>query len=469
MRPLRRRKTDLMSRLTLLCGLAVPAVFAPATAHAQVATAALEPSDDAEPPRPRDVPDYDGRGPVPEDPAEPWLWIPRIATGPLYLVSEYLLRAPLGWFFTELERSGILPAAVAYLSRDFAVVPVALLDLGLRPSVRVFAFWKHALFDANRLDLSAATGGSGLLDARIADTVAVDDVQVRLAFRASRRDDQVFGGIGSGAQNTVANRARFTETRIETELRFDWRFWRRSHLRLGAAYDRRRFRDGDSLGDPALSARQDQLADGRLPAGFAEGYSALRARAELVVDSRPANGVLAGGVRVGAYAEPALDLEHASERRWMRWGGHVTLATDALGSQRVLSLEGDAHLVEDLGSDGDTIPFTELVDPGAAGFLPAYLPGQLRGRSAAALTARYRWPIWVFLDGSVFFSIGSVFGEHFAGFDTELLRYSFGIGVDAPNAGEHPFVFQLAFGSETFANGGEITSFRVLLGARNFL
>ena len=65
--------------------------------------------------------------------------------------------------------------------------------------------------------------------------------------------------------------------------------------------------------------------------------------------------------------------------------------------------------------------------------------------------------------------MGSVFDTRFDGFELHDLRYSFGVGVDARDAGDHPFVFQLGVGSETFANGGELTSFRVLIGARNSL
>jgi len=418
-------------------------------------------------PAPRAVPDYDGRGAPPEDPAEPWMWIPRIATGPLYLVSEYLVRAPVGWLLTELEASGAIAAVERYLQQDFVVLPVAYLDLGMRPSVRVFATWRHALHDANQLDVSAGFGGTDTLDARLVDTVTVGDVSVSGRLRAIRRDDYVYGGIGPGADNTVANRARYSESLVETEARLDWRFWRRSRLRLTAGYDSRGFGDGRELGDPALTARQQQLEGGVLPEGFEEGYSAFRSRLELVVDTRPASRPLAGGVRVGMYAAPGFDVDHPSQRRWMAWGGHLMLATDALGAERVLALEGDTHLVEDLDSDG--VPFTELVDPGRDGVLPAYLPGQLRGRSAAALTVRYRWPIWVFLDGSLFFSMGSVFDARFDGFVVDDLRYSFGLGVDARDAGDHPFVLQVALGSETFANGGEITSVRVLVGARNSL
>lgn len=417
----------------------------------------------------REVPDYDGRGGPPEDPAEPWMWIPRVVTGPLYLVSEYLLRAPLGWLLTELERSGALGAIASYLAQDFVVLPLPALDLGALPSLRVIAFWRHALHDDNRIDVSGAVGGSGALDLGVADTVSVDDIRLRAHFRALRREDRVFAGVGPGPDNTAANRARFTEERIEAGLRFDWDYWRRSRLRVAAAYDSRSFADSDALGDPPLSARQDRLAGGRLPAAFEEGYSAFRARLELVVDTREATDALTGGARLGAYVEPGVDVERPSERGWVRWGAHAMVATDALGAQRVLGLEGDVHAVEATGSSNGELPFTELIDPGALGVLPAYLPGQLRGLSSASLTVRYRWPIWVFLDGSLFCSIGSVFGARLRDFALDDLRYSFGIGVDARDGGEHPFVFQLAFGSETFANGGEITSFRLLLGARSAL
>ncbi len=437
-------------------------------AHAALATAQADPGAEPRRPEPRAVPDYDGRGAPPEDPAEPWMWIPRVATAPLYLVTEYLLRAPIGWLLTELEATGAITSLADYLRRDFVVLPVAYFDLGLRPSVRLFATWKHALHDANQIDVSAGFGGTGALDARVVDTITVDDLSVSARFRASRRDDYIYGGVGPGADNTIANRARFSEARLETEARLDWRFWRRSRLRLSTGYDSRNFGDGEELGDPALTTRQQQLADGVLPEGFEDGYSAFRARLELVMDTRAVSRPLDGGVRVGVYAAPGFDVDRPSQRRWLTWGGHLMLATDALGAERVLALEGDAHLVEDLDAS-EGVPFTELIDPSAAGVLPAYLPGQLRGRSAAAMTVRYRWPIWVFLDGNLFFSVGSVFDTRFDGFELHDLRYSFGVGVDARDAGDHPFVFQLGVGSETFANGGELTSFRVLIGARNSL
>ena len=51
----------------------------------------------------RAVPDYDGR-PEPTTAGDIALWVPRVVLFPLYLVSEYLIRRPLGWLISTGER-----------------------------------------------------------------------------------------------------------------------------------------------------------------------------------------------------------------------------------------------------------------------------------------------------------------------------------------------------------------------------
>ena len=55
---------------------------------------------------PRVPPDYDGR---PSEPSHPSgaLWVPRVVLFPLWAVSEYVIRRPLGWVTTEAERANI--------------------------------------------------------------------------------------------------------------------------------------------------------------------------------------------------------------------------------------------------------------------------------------------------------------------------------------------------------------------------
>jgi hypothetical protein len=44
----------------------------------------------------REVPDYDGRGNEDAHPDSWALWIPRVVLSPLYVISEYVLRRPIG-------------------------------------------------------------------------------------------------------------------------------------------------------------------------------------------------------------------------------------------------------------------------------------------------------------------------------------------------------------------------------------
>jgi hypothetical protein len=61
------------------------------------------------------------------------------------------------------------------------------------------------------------------------------------------------------------------------------------------------------------------------------------------------------------------------------------------------------------------------------------------------------------------YAVGNVFGSHLDGFELGLLRSSFGIGVSSPDAGD-PFEAMVAFGTETFAEGGGIEHVRLVFG-----
>ena len=84
---------------------------------------------------------------------------------------------------------------------------------------------------------------------------------------------------------------------------------------------------------------------------------------------------------------------------------------------------------------------------------------------AAALTARYRWPIWAKLDGSMQVSTGNVFGPHLEDFRPSLLRLSGAIGIESVGSKDNSLEFLVGAGTETFAQGTQVTSFRVVLGS----
>jgi hypothetical protein len=86
-------------------------------------------------------------------------------------------------------------------------------------------------------------------------------------------------------------------------------------------------------------------------------------------------------------------------------------------------------------------------------------------RSAAVALLEYQWPIWVWMDGALHYGVGNVFGEHLEGFEISLLRQSFGLGLRSNGSRDHVFEILLAFGSDTFDDGGEVDHVRFVFGA----
>ena len=132
----------------------------------------------------------------------------------------------------------------------------------------------------------------------------------------------------------------------------------------------------------------------------------------------------------------------------------------------MLSLRGRVHVIEPLGGSR-IVPFTELYTLSDA--MRGFLPGRVLGSSVAVVHLEYAWPLWAFLDGALHFAVGNAFGDRFADFDFERLRMSFGVHIAPRVGGEHFFELGVAFGTETFARGGDVTSVRFVIGGRNAL
>jgi hypothetical protein len=94
----------------------------------------------------------------------------------------------------------------------------------------------------------------------------------------------------------------------------------------------------------------------------------------------------------------------------------------------------------------------------------AYLAGRMIDRSAFVTTLEYRWPVWAVLDGSIRAELGNVFDAHLNDFAVNLLRFSGSIGLETSAASDNPLQILFGVGSETFAQGGQIDSFRLFVG-----
>jgi outer membrane protein assembly factor BamA len=190
------------------------------------------------------------------------------------------------------------------------------------------------------------------------------------------------------------------------------------------------------------------------------GYTEVYERVDLALDSRRARPAPGHGVRLELAAENGSDLRGSSG--WVRYGGTVGGFVDLTGTQRVLSLSFAAFFADPLGKNA--IPFTELVSLGGDQPMRGFFPGRLIGRSAAVLTARYRWPIWMWLDGSLVASVGNVFDEHLSGFQAGLLRFSGAIGLDTTFSTTSSIEVLVGFGTETFDNHATVNEARFAIG-----
>ncbi len=415
----------------------------------------------------RPVPDYDGLpdpGPTPE---EVLIWFPRILLMPLYVLTEFVIRRPLGELLTVAEREGWVASLVNFFTWDglrAGLVPVAFWDFGLLPSIGLYMFWNDAGAVGHQFRVHVAFGGIDWLRASIRDRVLLDD-NVELSFRveASRRPDRLYQGIGALSRSD--DRVRFRQNELSGHAELGISFWRRSVLRLGVNVGWNDFTaDGYDPGnvDPSLGAA---LADGSLnaaPPGF-DGFVAYRQSLRLTLDTREETPAPQHGLRLDLSAEQGCDLLRATERSWVRYGGSLSGYVDA-GAERVFSLHLQATFADPLGSRD--VPFTELAQLGGGIItLPAFLPGALLGRSATALTLRYRWPVWVQLDASLFVGAGNVFDAHLSDFSVEALRLSWGVAIQTLGDRDHSLRIAFALGTRRLDQGGDIESVRFLLGS----
>ncbi|HKP57542.1 MAG TPA: BamA/TamA family outer membrane protein [Polyangiales bacterium] len=409
----------------------------------------------------REVPDYDGR----EDPTtagDVLIWVPRILLSPLYLVSEYVIRVPLGFLVTEAERAGV-PSFLYDLflfgpDHKAGLLPTFFLDFGFEPSIGLYFFWNDAFADGNDINVRGAFWGDEWLSASISDRVHLDD-KTSVALHASglRRPDYVY--FGEGARSLQSDRSRYGAITLEGGADLDVNWSRASRVRIEVGLRKRDFRPGGFGDDPTLS---ESIDDGTFeePYAYSTGYTILYNRALLALDSREPSPSPGTGVRLELRVEQGSEVArdpNAYIRYTAALGGYYDL--DDHG--RVISLWGGVSFADPLQGD---VPFTELCALGGSEAMRGFVEGRLVGRSAAVMSFRYHWPVWIALDGSIQLSFGNVFDEHLRDFKPSLLRFSGTIGIESVGK-DSSIELLFGMGSETFAQGGEITSFRLVFGS----
>jgi hypothetical protein len=426
----------------------------------------------------RALPDYDGRGRAPSTVGQDLLVIPRVIVSPFYITTEYVIRRPLGAAVSAAERSNLPRELYDFFlfgpDHKAGVVPTLFFDFGFSPSVGLYGFWNDAGFKGNDLNAHFSIWTSDWIAGSIGDRIRFGKksyFSTKLA--ALRRPDRTFFGLGPSSLQD--NLSRYGETRLEASGLFDVPLWRASQFAGGVGFRSVELYDGDYAGEPTVT---DQLARGAFPAppGFGQTYPDEFNHALVALDTRKTGS--GTGVRLEAQAEEGNDVRQSSPSAWIRYQGTAGVFVDLNGRGRVLSLSGTALFADPL-ERGGTIPFTEQVALGGnipvlsalatgAGLMPGLYAGRLVDRSAAVATLQYRWPIWAWLDGTLQFATGNVFGVHLDELKPGLLRFSGALGIESTGVSENEIHLLIGLGSETFDHGGEIDSVRLAVGTSRF-
>ncbi|RYZ02142.1 MAG: hypothetical protein EOO73_33005 [Myxococcales bacterium] len=431
------------------------------------------PKKDEAPPAKRQKPNYDGRGGAPRSPGQKSLWVPRVLLFPAYVVSEYVVRRPLGALITHAEKSG-WPAAVSdFLALDqvhpVGIVPFMLIDFGFEPSAGLYAYWDDAGFKGHQLRFRGSTWGPSWLSGTLTERFLLGPQEITLTATATRRPDYAFYGIGPDTRESALTRyqADTVYARAESKLVFGGR-----HVLEGAfGYRGARFGhsdyDADDRGKPDYQPSVDEavaLMQLPEPPGFRDGYRAPYGAARLVLDSRGRTRTKSG-VRVELSGEESVDLANSPTSGWVRYGGTVLGFVDLSDGGRTLSLALSTTLVDPLGDR--PVPFTQLAAPGGGRSMPGLRSGRLYGRSAVVAMLRYSWPIWLALKGSLQAGLGNVFGPHFEGIRPGRVRVSTAIGLETNGSRDSVFQALVGFGTETVESGAALDTIRVALGVRS--
>ncbi|MGB0678778.1 MAG: BamA/TamA family outer membrane protein [Polyangiales bacterium] len=415
----------------------------------------------------RAMPDYDGRPGPHLTLGEKLLWVPRVLFYPVHLVAEYGLRWPLGLAISSAEEGEVPAKIIDFFTfgedDNITVLPTAFYDFGFRPSGGLFVAWDDFIRPDHKARLHAATGGKDYLTLTAAHRIEPSGKNWRIGLRgeATTRPDGVYYGIGQDIEDD--NRSRFDFTFYDVALHFAEEFWRSSAARVEGGIRWAEFGNNVCCGDLSV---QDQVNAGRfatLPPGFEEGYFIWRQQVGVVVDSRRPRPAPGSGWRLGARGSYATDVQEAEARQWLGYAALAAMYWDLSQVNHVLSVTASAQFVDAVRGE---VPFFELVDLAGTGPMLGFIQGRLLGQSGIAASVEYRWPVWVWLDGSAHFALGNAFAERLDDFALRRLRMSYGVGLRTSNARDHSFDLTVAFGSRAFEDGPRVESFRFVIGGR---
>ncbi len=417
----------------------------------------------SEPPPRREVPDYRGQAPPAPTPGEVLIWVPRVILLPAYLVTNYVVRVPIGAAATAAEKGNWGPAVFNFFAfgpdHKGGIFPTFFLDFGFRPSIGLHFFWGDTFVTDNKVTADFAWGGSNWITVAVGDRYSFSKASsIAVEARWNRRPDNLYFGIGP--ETTTDFKSRYGTDQVGGSVMYRYAK-NQARLETGAHLTRTVFREYSCCSDPTLTQRVER---GELPAppGFQENTTAAGLTFRGSLDTRRPD-IDRSGIRLGAAVAPSVDVTRGFDRSWIRYGAGLEGSWDVNGRGRILSLGLLAEFADPLGSQ--EVPFTELVTVGGAEPFVGFLRGRLRDRSAIGAQLSWRWPVFAYIDGVAAVSFGNVFGAHLENFRWDLLRLSAEAGIrTAAILGASNFQFVVGIGTEPFSQGLRLTSFSLAFG-----
>lgn len=392
---------------------------------------------------------------------------------PAYVVSEYLVRRPLGAAVTYAERKGWPAAVYDFLAlgqtHDVGVAPFFLVDFGFEPSVGLYGYWNDAGFKGHDVRLRGSTWGKHWLSLSATDHIHLQaGHEITFKLRLKHRPDFAFYGLGPDAPES--HLSWYGGDTVETYAESYVPFRKHDLISTRVGYRGESYRpsdyDRDDRGKPDYEPSLDEAAARgwfREPFGFSSGLRAPFVGVELMLDSRDRSRSR-DGVRLELLAEDDVDLKHSRPSAWLRYGATLRAFMDLRDSRRRLVLSVSSLFVDPLL--GGEVPFTQLASIGGGRNMPGFRYGRLYDRSALSATLHYSWPIWLGLFGSVEGSVGNVFGAHLAGLRPSRARISTALGLETDDSEDTVFQFLVGFGTDTIGSGAGINALRLTAGIR---
>ena len=400
-------------------------------------------ADEAPPPDPSQGESYDGRVHRPGL-RDDLLAVPRIVLAPLRLTFKALavpVHHLLDWDEVKHVHEKIWAALT---TRDglIGVRPSFQYSISFAPVIGLRFFDRKLLGPRTDFSATAMTGGIDIFYGEVSARPLPPDRAIEVTVNATynKRNDQVFTGIGYASENhqTIQTTpSRYAIDALDAGGRLTWIARPGLFFDVDTGFGLRRFGNGREIAGEKPIAEVyclRDLAGQCIPGtvdpvqvpGFHEGTQFFRGGVTLRADSRdnsymPSSGAL---VEIGADWSHGLGSDRSD---YARMHAATSAVLDLWQRSRTLVFRIEANDLEPIGYA--PVPFSEMIVLGGPDTFRGFRPGRFRNFSSLFTGVEYRWPIWMWMDATVFGEYGGVFGRGFEGFSFARMAPDLGAGV----------------------------------------